>query len=457
MTPTVDVSTLPPVTLTSLTLGELDYFEKRSGISLSSFGEPGTPMAGPLKVLVGLALYRTGAYPTPEAAQAAAEDVRRGKPEAGPPGRPGRPGRGRRDTALAGPRPPDHRGGRRHHQPPHQASQSTEPTTLKEGVVAGHVVKVSVVAETKKFSRAFRGLAHETGLTSLVQTARTAAATLAKVGGAATLALGGLAAKGVSAAADLEQSVGAVQDVFKEGADQVLSWSAGAAKAVGLTKNEYNELATLIGAQLKNAGVSMSELGGKTNDLITLGADLSAMFGGTTAEAVAALSSALKGERDPIERYGVSLKQAAIDAKAAELGFQKVGGSFDQEAQAAATLALIMEQTSDAHGKFGREGDTLAHQVAMHIAAMSPVYVTRDEIPADVVENERRIAEATAREEGKPEGAIPRIIEGRLGGFYKDVVLLDQLAVWEDKKTVGDVLKAAGAQVKRFARLAVGA
>ena len=229
--------------------------------------------------------------------------------------------------------------------------------------MAGHVVKVSVVAETKKFSRAFRGLAHETGLTSLVQTARTAAATLAKVGGAATLALGGLAAKGVSAAADLEQSVGAVQDVFKEGADQVLSWSAGAAKAVGLTKNEYNELATLIGAQLKNAGVSMSELGGKTNDLITLGADLSAMFGGTTAEAVAALSSALKGERDPIERYGVSLKQAAIDAKAAELGFQKVGGSFDQEAQAAATLALIMEQTSDAHGKFGREGDTLAHQV----------------------------------------------------------------------------------------------
>lgn len=74
MTP-VDVSTLPPVTLTSLTLGELDYFEKRSGISLSSFGEPGTPMVGPLKVLVGLALYRTGAYPTPEAAQAAAEDV----------------------------------------------------------------------------------------------------------------------------------------------------------------------------------------------------------------------------------------------------------------------------------------------------------------------------------------------------------------------------------------------
>lgn len=101
--------------------------------------------------------------------------------------------------------------------------------------------------------------------------------------------------------------------------------------------------------------------------------------------------------------------------------------------------------------------EALVHQVAMHIAAMNPVYVSRDEVPAEVVENERRIAEATAREEGKPEGAIPRIIEGRLGGFYKDVVLLDQPAVWEDKKTVGDVLKAAGVGIKRFARLAVGA
>ena len=101
--------------------------------------------------------------------------------------------------------------------------------------------------------------------------------------------------------------------------------------------------------------------------------------------------------------------------------------------------------------------EALVHQVAMHIAAMNPVYVSRDEVPAEVVENERRIAEATAREEGKPEGAIPRIIEGRLGGFYKDVVLLDQPAVWEDKKTVGNVLKAAGVEIKRFARPAVGA
>jgi len=136
-----------------------------------------------------------------------------------------------------------------------------------------------------------------------------------------------------------------------------------AASTVGLTKNEYQELGTLLGAQLKNGGTSIDQLAGKTNDLIGVAADLSAQFGGSTSDAVAALSSALKGERDPIERYGVSLKQASIDAKAAELGFEKVGGSFDNEAQQAATLALIMEQTADAHGAFAREGDTLAHQV----------------------------------------------------------------------------------------------
>lgn len=166
----------------------------------------------------------------------------------------------------------------------------------------------------------------------------------------------------VSQAADLEQSVGAVETVFKGSSDQMLSWSKSAATAVGLTQNEYNELGTLIGTQLKNGGTSMDELAGKTNDLIGVGADLSSMFGGTTADAVDALSSALKGERDPIERYGVSLNQASIDAKAAELGFDKVGGSLSQQANQAATLALIMQQTADAHGNFGKEADTLSHK-----------------------------------------------------------------------------------------------
>lgn len=229
--------------------------------------------------------------------------------------------------------------------------------------MAGHVVKVSVLAETKNFSRAFKGLAKETGLTNLANAGKQAVTTLATVAAAGAAAIGAAGAKAVSAAADLEQSTGAIEAVFKSGADQMKAYADTAASTVGLTKNEYQELGTLLGAQLKNGGTSIDQLAGKTNDLIGVAADLSAQFGGSTSDAVAALSSALKGERDPIERYGVSLKQASIDAKAAELGFQKVGGSFDNEAQQAATLALIMEQTADAHGAFARESDTLAHQV----------------------------------------------------------------------------------------------
>ena len=90
------------------------------------------------------------------------------------------------------------------------------------------------------------------------------------------------------------------------------------------------------------------------------------------------------------------------------------------------------------------------------IAAARPQYITRDEVPADVLENERRIAEATAREEGKPEQVLARIVEGRVNGFFKDVVLLEQPSVQDPKKTVKALLDEAGVTVKDFARFEVG-
>ncbi len=100
--------------------------------------------------------------------------------------------------------------------------------------------------------------------------------------------------------------------------------------------------------------------------------------------------------------------------------------------------------------------DEAAKGVAMHIAAARPSYTTRDEVPADVIENERRIAEATAREEGKPEQVLTRIVDGRINGFYKDVVLLEQASVQDSKKTVKALLDEAGVTVKTFARFEVG-
>ncbi len=102
-------------------------------------------------------------------------------------------------------------------------------------------------------------------------------------------------------------------------------------------------------------------------------------------------------------------------------------------------------------------GAAVARDVATHVAAFSPSYLTRDEVPADVVENERRIAEETARNEGKPEAALAKIVEGRLNGFFKEAVLLDQAFAKDNKKTVGQVVAEAGGTVTGFVRYRVGA
>jgi elongation factor Ts len=102
------------------------------------------------------------------------------------------------------------------------------------------------------------------------------------------------------------------------------------------------------------------------------------------------------------------------------------------------------------------ENDEAARGAAMQIAAMRPQFVSRDEVPSDLVSKEREIAEATAREEGKPEQALPKIVEGRVNGFFKDVVLLEQPSVQDSKKSVKALLDDAGITVTRFARFEVG-
>ena len=88
----------------------------------------------------------------------------------------------------------------------------------------------------------------------------------------------------------------------------------------------------------------------------------------------------------------------------------------------------------------------------MQIAAMRPTYLSREDVPADLVEDQRRIAEASAKEEGKPAQAVPKIVEGKVNAFFKDVALLDQPSVTDNKTPVGKQLAAAGVTVKRFVR-----
>lgn len=100
---------------------------------------------------------------------------------------------------------------------------------------------------------------------------------------------------------------------------------------------------------------------------------------------------------------------------------------------------------------------SVARDVAMHIAALPPQYLDRDSVPEDVIASERRIAEETAREEGKPEPALPRIVEGRLSGYYKENVLLEQKFAKDQSTTVAAILKEAGVNAIGFARFRVGA
>ena len=107
-------------------------------------------------------------------------------------------------------------------------------------------------------------------------------------------------------------------------------------------------------------------------------------------------------------------------------------------------------------GYAGDDAET-ARSVAQHISFANPEYLTREDVPAESVEKERAIVEQISREEGKPEQAIAKITEGRLNGFFKDVVLLEQPSVTENKKSVKAVLDESGTSLKRFARFEVGA
>jgi hypothetical protein len=192
----------------------------------------------------------------------------------------------------------------------------------------------------------------------------------AKVGGllvgAALLKIGSDA---VSAASDAQQSLGGTQAVFGKYADAVVAKSGKAAEAVGLSANQYRESANIVGSLFKGQGVAADQLAGKTDNLIKMGADLSATYGGTAADAVEALTSAYKGEFDPIERYGVSLSAAKITTEAfavanvkSQAAFAKLSPAQQTAAKQQATTNLLLKAGKDATGQFQAQTGTLAEQ-----------------------------------------------------------------------------------------------
>ena len=163
----------------------------------------------------------------------------------------------------------------------------------------------------------------------------------------------------VLAASDLEQQFGALDSIFKGNASEMKVFSK-EMNEIGLSSADAARQSALIGALLKGNGLTIEETTKKTKDLVIIAGDLAATFGGTTADAVSAISSLLRGERDPIERYGVALKQ--VDVNAQMLIDAKNGLVFASEREASinATLTLLLEKTADAQGQAAREADTYA-------------------------------------------------------------------------------------------------
>ncbi len=178
------------------------------------------------------------------------------------------------------------------------------------------------------------------------------------------------AQKLVKAAGDLEQSIGGTAAVFEQASGPINEFAKGAADLVGLSENAARSLTSRLGASLKGAGLSAEEAAKQSVFLTKTGADLAATLGGNTNDAVSALGSALRGEFDPLERFGIALKASEISAKAVSMGLAESESSVTAYAKGQATLALITERSAFAQGQFGREADTAQGQQQRAAAAM---------------------------------------------------------------------------------------
>ena len=169
----------------------------------------------------------------------------------------------------------------------------------------------------------------------------------------------------------------------------------------------------------------------------TVDAALAASFGGKTVESIISDEAAVLGEKIELRRI--------VRLPGNQFSVYLHRTSKDLPPQ----VGVVVAYTGD-------DAET-ARSVAQHISFADPQYLTREDVPADTVENERRIVEEISRGEGKPEAALPKIVEGRVSAFFKQVSLLDQDYAKDNKLSVGKVLQDAGLTVSGFARFKVGA
>lgn len=264
----------------------------------------------------------------------------------------------------------------------------------------------------------------------------------------------------------LRESTGAGMLAVKKALDEADGDKARATEILrvkglqGVTKREGRATSEgLVAASVVDGAGVLIELDcetdfvAKSEKFIDLGNDvLEAVVAAGAADTEAALAAPVAG----------GTVKSHIDEQAAALG-EKVELRRVARIAGDQVVAYLHRTNPDLPPQVGvvlavsGDNSEVAHDVALHIAAMAPEYVTADRVPEEVVANERRIAEEETRAEGKPEKIIPKIVEGRVHGFLKQIVLVDQAYAKENKKSVGQVLKEAGLTAVDFARFRVGA
>ena len=173
--------------------------------------------------------------------------------------------------------------------------------------------------------------------------------------------LQGFMTKGIDAATRLGESQNAVNQIFDESAASILDWGKANANAFGLSQASFNELVTPLGAMLKNAGLGLKDVSKWSIDLTKRAADMASVFNTDVDEALAAIQAGLRGEQDPLERFGIGLSAARVEARAlADTGKDSAKALTDQE-KATARLNLIMNQSADTAGDFARTSGEAAN------------------------------------------------------------------------------------------------
>lgn len=271
------------------------------------------------------------------------------------------------------------------------------------------ILSVRIISDSKE---AAKGFSQAAGGVDKLEGKVKGAATAMSVASAGVIAFG---KEALDAASALQQSTGAVESVFKSQADSIKSLAADAAQSVGLSANQYQEFASVMGSQLKNLGVEQSNLVPTTDKLITMGADLASMYGGTTADAVEALGAVFRGETDPIEKYGISIKQSDVNARLAADGLDGLEGEARKQAETQARLAILTEQSADAQGNFAREVDTAAGSAQIAAAEWENAKASLGEALLPIATRAAEVMADLAAKMGENPAVVARVAAAILG------------------------------------------